>query len=72
MCKIEKFCLDITSVCNLKCKRCAPYAPYVKSPKHYSLELLEKILNRSFEIIDYIERFSITGGEPLLHPIMKF
>lgn len=68
MCKVEKFCLDITSVCNLKCKRCAPYAPYVKSPKHYSLDLLEKILTKSFEIIDYIERFSITGGEPLLHP----
>lgn len=60
--------LVVTFRCNLKCKLCAVSAPYYKEPPHYSLELLKKSIDRYFEAVNHVSKFTINGGEPLVHP----
>lgn len=59
--------LTITQRCTLKCKLCAGYSPYYNPQPHYSLDLLSDIIDRYFSIVDYVEKFTVTGGEPFLH-----
>ena len=59
--------LTITQKCTLKCKLCAGYSPYYNPQPHYSINRLSDILRRYFSIVDYVEKFTITGGEPFLH-----
>ncbi|MCT4686245.1 radical SAM protein [Vallitalea sp.] len=59
--------LTITQRCSLKCKLCAGYSPYYNPQPHYSLELLSDIIDRYFSIVDHVEKFTVTGGEPLIH-----
>ncbi|MEW6064002.1 hypothetical protein P378_16735 [Desulforamulus profundi] len=60
--------LVVTFRCNLKCKLCAVSAPYYTVPTHYSLESLIESVRRYFEVVDNVDKFTINGGEPLLHP----
>lgn len=60
--------LVVTFRCNLKCKLCAVSAPYYDVPPHYSLESLTDSVKRYFDVVDYVDKFTINGGEPLLHP----
>jgi len=43
-------------------------APYYKEPPHYSVELLKKSIDRYFEAVDHVDKFTVNGGEPLVHP----
>lgn len=74
--KLSNTTLVVTFRCNLKCKLCAVSAPYYAVPPHYSYESLTKSIDRYFEAVDYVDKFTINGGEPLLHPqlpeIMEF
>ncbi|PHJ37345.1 hypothetical protein P378_16740 [Desulforamulus profundi] len=58
----------ITSKCTLKCKLCATYAPIHPSPCHYPYEQITRGVERFFNSIDHVRLFTISGGEPLLHP----
>lgn len=58
----------ITSKCSLKCKLCATYAPIHPSPCHYPYERIAKSVEHFFNSIDHVKLFTISGGEPLLHP----
>jgi len=60
--------LVVTLRCNLKCKFCAVLAPYYSVPPHYPLEELTKTISNYFKVVDKVEKFTINGGEPLLHP----
>jgi len=55
--------LNITTACNYKCKHCLREHPTVE---HFDI----KILERNFEQMKKlgVVEFSITGGEPWLHP----
>lgn len=68
--------LVISLRCNLRCKLCAVNAPYYKNPPHYSFETLRKSVKKFFEAVDYVDKFTVNGGEPMLHPqlpeIMNF
>lgn len=65
--------LTITQKCTLKCKLCAGYSPYYNPQPHYSINRLSEILRRYFSIVDYVEKFTITGGEPFCMKIwIKF
>ncbi|MEL7661269.1 radical SAM protein [Acetobacterium wieringae] len=57
----------ITLRCTLKCKLCGGYAPYYKTPPHYSYDYIADTIDNYFGVIDKVGDFSITGGEPLLH-----
>ena len=58
----------ITEFCDLKCKLCLAYIPYYKEHKHMEVEEIKKMLEKFFKIVNTVDKMSITGGEPLLHP----
>ena len=64
--RYERFCFPVTFRCNLNCKLCAEHAPYAERPYHPSLEFLKEQVEQLFSLVEYIEKFDITGGEPFL------
>ncbi|MGN0577440.1 MAG: radical SAM protein [Ruminiclostridium sp.] len=60
--------IRMTNLCNLRCRLCVAHSPYTKDTVHISIETLNKSVDRYFEIVDYVGKLSIAGGEPLLHP----
>lgn len=68
---IKRTALNITTYCNLKCKHCLAFIPYYKDPKHLSFEEAKKILEIYFQVVDSVEHFTVTGGEPLLNRDVK-
>lgn len=42
-------------------------APYYKEPPHYSYEIIEKTIERYFSVVDYVQWFEFSGGEPFMH-----
>lgn len=60
---IKTLQIEITGICNLKCKHCrASYDPM----EHIDVKLIEKL----FRFIDHKDKVNVTisGGEPFLHP----
>lgn len=64
---IERTTLNITTYCNLNCKHCVAFIPYFKEKSHLSYGDASKVLEEYFKVIDTVEFFTITGGEPLLN-----
>ncbi len=64
-------CVISTTVCNLNCKNCLNYTPYIKNPKHFPIEELKKSVDIYFKNIDRVGLFQVSGGEPLLYPHIK-
>lgn len=60
-----------SNVCNLNCRDCLNFTPYIKKPIIYSLENIKKDVDLFFNAVDLIYRFQITGGEPLLYPHLR-
>ena len=58
----------VTEACSLKCKLCLAFVPYYKQHFHMNLQETKEVLNYLFQIVDQIDKLSITGGEPLLNP----
>jgi hypothetical protein len=59
--------LFITLRCTLKCKLCLAYCPYYDKPAHFTAADIEKTLSRYFSAVDFVEKFTISGGEPMMH-----
>ena len=53
--------------CNLNCKHCGAYVPYLKNTLERSNDEIMKGVERFFKIVDKVELFTVTGGEPLLY-----
>lgn len=60
--------LDITTFCNLKCKRCAKLIPYYNEHRHFSADEISKSLELLTRFVDKIYVVNIIGGEPFLNP----
>lgn len=60
-----------TIVCNLNCKNCLNYTPYIKNAKHFPISELKTSIDTYFNNIDKVGLFQISGGEPLLYPNLK-
>lgn len=58
----------VTEVCTLKCKLCLAFVPYYENHFHMNLQDAKVVFERYFQIVDGVEKVSITGGEPLLNP----
>lgn len=58
----------ITTFYNLKCKMCISKIPYIKEPKHFPAEHVEREMDAVFQIFDYVDVYQFMGGEALLHP----
>jgi len=59
--------LIVSYRCNLRCKLCITYSPDYDAPPHYSLENLTKATDKLFSVAGHIGKFTVSGGEPLLH-----
>lgn len=57
----------ITQKCTLKCKRCVAYSPYYVNKAYYTYEEIARNIDAYFAVVDYVDKFTVTGGEPLLH-----
>lgn len=68
--KEKQLALQILTACTLNCEYCADYTPAYQERKNHFWDSYEDAcqeLNGIFSIYSYIEDFTITGGEPLLH-----
>ena len=54
--------------CNLNCKACNNFSPFVKEPSYADIGQFESDLKRLAELFSGIGRFFLLGGEPLLAP----
>lgn len=64
---IERLTIRPSLVCNFRCKLCNEYSPHYKSDKIQPLEQVKNDVDRIFQLVDYIEKLEISGGEPLLY-----
>jgi hypothetical protein len=51
----------------LKCKLCAVHAPYYDIPPHFSFTELCESIDTYFKTVDFVDKFTLNGGEPFLH-----
>lgn len=66
--RLEMINLTPTMRCNLKCRLCGVLVPHYNYWPHMLCEEFDKTLEAVFQIIDYVGKLQITGGEPFLHP----
>lgn len=66
---LNLFILNITVTlrCTLRCKLCVADVAKYDTPPHFEKEYLFDVIDRCFSIVDSVERFQLSGGEPLLH-----
>lgn len=64
---LPRLSIEITTRCNLKCKYCSVGIPTQKEILHLDLKTVRELLEKIFEVVDYVESLEFTGGEPLLH-----
>lgn len=59
--------LTLTLKCTLKCRLCVADVTKYKNPPHFETAYLLDSMEKCFEVVDYAERFQMSGGEPLMH-----
>ena len=64
---IKRTALNVTTYCNLNCKHCLAFIPYYEEKTFMAFEDAKRILKAYFQIVDSVEHFTVTGGEPLLN-----
>lgn len=65
---MERLSLVTTMACNLNCKLCVADAPYRKGEYNFTLEEQETVIAKYFDVVAYVNKFTLAGGEPLLFP----
>ena len=63
--------IPITDLCNLNCAGCLSFSSLAKSPNHVKIEELVKSVKHLEEIGCSPCAYTLSGGEPLLHPDLK-
>ncbi len=56
-----------TTVCNLRCKNCLNFAPFLKNQSFRDIAFLKSDIDVLFRKVDYILLLHISGGEPFLY-----
>lgn len=59
--------ITVTHRCTLKCKLCASYSPFFSPTPHFDIDLLKRTVDAYFETVDFVDKFTMSGGEPLCH-----
>lgn len=68
---VSSACCIPSNVCNLKCRDCLNFTPYIKQFECRELDEVCQDVDMFFRWIDFTFRFQISGGEPLLYPDLK-
>lgn len=66
---LHRASLNVTLNCTLNCEMCCAFIPYFPKEKkqNYSYQYCEKCIANIFDVVDGVDIFTITGGEPLLN-----
>jgi hypothetical protein len=67
MIALNNLMMHIVDHCNLKCNLCGHYSN-IASPSFLDIGWFDAQVKRSAELYYPVKRFSVMGGEPLLHP----
>lgn len=68
---LHRIAFNVTFRCTLKCRLCCAYVPYYAKPvPHYSCSEVTKAIKRFFELVDFTDICTLTGGEPFLHDML--
>ena len=66
--RISFLVLSVGQMCNLKCRNCANFAPYVPAElRRYSIESIIADFENLFKVVGRIDLLQIQGGEPLTY-----
>lgn len=57
----------ITTMCTFNCRKCNMFMPYYKNKIIYPFKKLKETIDMFFDYVDYVFKYQIIGGEPLLH-----
>lgn len=68
---LKKVNLTPTMKCNLKCKLCGVRVPHYEYCPQMTMDEFKSSLDAVFEMVDYVEKLQITGGEPFMHPLLS-
>lgn len=69
---MDKVDVVITTKCNLLCDGCSHLMPYYKKPSHLDRDRVIASIRKLAEAADWFDHFNILGGEPFLHPDLKY
>lgn len=58
----------VTQYCTLHCEKCASLIPYIKQPKHASLNQIMRDLDAVFQWVDSVNVLGLVGGDAMLNP----
>lgn len=64
---LKQFEVIVTNKCSLKCKKCAAGIQYFRDPSQLKENSIVCDYNRVLELIDWVDRVVIMGGEPFLY-----
>ena len=59
--------LTSTLRCSLKCKLCCTFSPYYNPAPHFNYDIIKKTVDKYFKIVNNVDKFTISGGEPFMH-----
>lgn len=65
---LKRSLLVVSFICNNRCKLCGVESPYYEKPPHFSAEDLCRTITQYFKIVSHVDKFTLSGGEPLIHP----
>lgn len=65
--ELKRTLLIVSFICNNKCKLCGVLSPYYKKPLNFTLKELQGVIDAYFSVVDFVEKFTLSGGEPFLH-----
>lgn len=61
------FDIPVTTRCTLKCKNCSSLMPYYEQASDLNMDVLIQDVARLLDVVDYVARVNVLGGEPFLH-----
>lgn len=66
--RLHRTLLVVSFVCNNRCKLCGVLSPYYEEPPHFTAEEICQTISSYFSVVTYVDKFTLSGGEPLLYP----
>lgn len=69
---VDKVDVCITTKCNMRCDGCDHLIPYYEHPAHLDKDTVIASIRKLDEAADRIYHLNILGGEPFLHPDLKY
>lgn len=66
--RLSAVSVTLTYYCNLRCKDCSMHIPYYTDRKQFDCAFVQKELAALFSFVGHVDKLTLAGGEPLLHP----